>query len=162
MDTNIYNKGEPNMEEHIGDLSVLAKKYKEQVLVLEKQLVEAKRRFVVVTEAVELLMKEEFPEQEGLFPTSSPISTKYKDMNMPQAIEAVLESTSLRKAPARTILSELEKNGFKSKSKNLTRDVYTRLFRLEHKGKLISKKEKGIKIYFLPQKEVTTLEENPL
>ena len=150
------------MEEHAGDLSVLSKKYKEQVQALESQLAEAKRRLSVVTEAVELLMKEGVFEQEGLFPISSPISVKYNDMSMPQAIEAVLESTLLRKAPARIILSELEKNGFKSKSKNLKRDVYTRLFRLEHKGKLISKKEKGIKIYFLPQKEVNPIEEKRL
>jgi hypothetical protein len=83
-------------------------------------------------------------------------------MTMSQAIEVVLESTPLRKASARTILLELQKNGFKSKSKNLKRDVYTRLFRLEQKEKLISKKEKGIKIYFLPPKEVITLEEKPL
>jgi hypothetical protein len=150
------------MEEHTGDLSMVAKRYKEQVEALENQLAEAKRRLAVVTEAIELLMKEGIFEQEGLFSISSPISSKYRDLSMPEAIEAVLESTPLRKAPARTILVELQKNGFKSASKNLKRDVYTRLFRLEHKGKLISKKERGIKVYLLPPKEVNSLEEKPL
>lgn len=153
------NNGGMNMEEHTGDLSILAKKYKDQVLALENQLAEAKRRLAVVTEAVELLMKEGIFEQGGLFPISTPISEKYKDMSMSQAIEAILESTPLRKASARIILLELQKNGFKSASKNLKRDVYTRLFRLAQKGKLTSKKEKGIKIYSLMSKEENSSEE---
>lgn len=147
------------MEEHNGDLTILAKKYKDQVLALESQLAEAKRRLAVVTEAVELLTKEGIFEQTGLFPISAQISEKYKDMSMSQAIEVILESIPHHKASAKIILLELQKNGFRSSSKNFKRDVYTRLFRLEEKGKLISKKEKGIKIYSLKSKEVMSSEE---
>ena len=141
------------MKEHDGDLKILARKYSDQIHALENQLAEAKRRLAVVTEAVELLTKEGIFEQAGLFPISTQISEKYKDMSMSEAIEVILESMPIHKASARTVLLELQRNGFKSASKNFKRDVYTRLFRLEEKGKLDSKKEKGIKIYYLPKRE---------
>jgi hypothetical protein len=150
------------MDEHNGDLKILAKKYADQVHILESQLAEAKRRLAVVTEAVDLLTKEGIFEQAGLFPITTPISDKFKDMSMAEAIKVVLESAPLNKASAGTVLLELQRNGFKSASKNFKRDVYTRLFRLEQKKRLLSKKEKGIKIYYLPAKEVIASEEKPL
>lgn len=142
------------MDEHTADLKVLAKKYRDQILLLESQLKEAKRLLSVVDEAAELLVKDGNANQPGLFSGMElPISQKYRNMKMSAAIEDVLEHRPHKKAPAGTIISELQTNGFVTTSKNFKRDVYTRLFRLEEKGRLQAKKEKGIKFYCLPKKE---------
>ena len=60
------------------------------------------------------------------------------------------------------IHTELVKNGFKSKSENLKRDIYSRLYRLEKDGVLISKKEGGVKKYSLAKSEKEELRKKGL
>jgi hypothetical protein len=142
------------MKEHMADLNILAKKYHELIESLENQLVEAKRKFTVVSEAIELLKKEGVFDQDKLFKIHPIISERYKDMSMKKAIEDILGSNEHKKLSAEDIHSELLKHCYESKSKNLKRDVYSRLFRMEENGILISIKEDGRKKYLLPEKEV--------
>lgn len=147
------------MQEHMADLSVMAKKYQERIEVLEKELQEAKRKLSVVSEAIELLRKEGIFEQEKLFETPPILSDRYKDKSMPDAIEDILRRAHPEKLSVDIIHSELLKNGFESKSQNLRRDLYTRLFRLEESGRLNSTRKSGIKRYSLPKMEEQKTEE---
>lgn len=147
------------MQEHMADLSIMAKKYQERIESLEKELQEAKRKFTVVSEAIELLRKEGIFEQEKLFEAPPKLSDRYKDKSMPDAIEDILKTAYPEKLPVDVIHSELLKNGFESKSQNLRRDLYTRLFRLEESGRLDSTKKGGVKRYFLPKIEEEKKEE---
>jgi len=135
----------------MSDLSVLAKKYRERVEGLEKELEEARKNLNVVTEVIELLKKERIYQQEKLFEVPPVLSDRYKDKTMTEAIEDILKTNQPEKLSVDVIHSELVKNGFKSKSQNVKRDLYTRLFRLEEKGKLDSTKKGGVKRYFLPK-----------
>lgn len=145
------------MQEHMIDLSILGKKYQDRIDSLEKELQEAKRKFTVVSEAIELLKREGVFDQEKLF--DIPLTDKYRDMNMRKAIEDILKIAQPEKLSVDVIYSELVKNGFKSKSKNVKRDLYTRLFRLEESGRLNSTKKGGVKRYFLPKAEEEKNEE---
>jgi len=142
------------MKEHLVDLDVLAKKYQERITSLENELNEEKRKLSLVSEAITLLRKEGIFDQEKLFETPTVLSDRYKGMGMREAIEEILKSNQPEKLSVDIIYSELLKNGFNSGSKNLRRDLYTRLFRLEEKGILNSTRKKGgIKKYFLPKLE---------
>ena len=100
-----------------------------------------------------MLRREGIFEQEKLFETPTVLSDRYKEMGMREAIEEVLKSNQPEKLSVDFIYSELIKNGFKSGSQNLKRDLYTRLFRLEEKGILHSIKKGHVKKYFLPKTE---------
>jgi hypothetical protein len=142
------------MDESGKDLKALARMYRDQISVLESQLEEARRLLSVVTEADALLVSSTSRQQPGLFPTAEiPISQRYGQMSMSEAIKDILRLRPQKKASAATVIAELKANGFQSSSKNFKRDVYTRLFRLEEKGRLKSKKEKGVKVYCLSQEE---------
>jgi hypothetical protein len=146
------------MKEHLIDLDILVKKYQDIIKSLEIQLEEAKRKFTVISEAIDLLGKEGIFDQEKLFKFPSVLDDRYKEMSMWRAIEDILKSNQNEKLSAEIIYSELIKHGFESKSKNLKGDVYSRLSRLEEKGKLNSTKKGGIKRYFLPKKEEEKIE----
>ena len=135
------------------DLDVLAKRYQERITSLENELNEEKRKFNLVSETIALLRREGIFEQEKLFETPTVLSDRYKEMGMREAIEEVLKSNQPEKLSVDFIYSELIKNGFKSGSQNLKRDLYTRLFRLEEKGILHSIKKGHAKKYFLPKTE---------
>jgi Fic family protein len=122
------------------------------------RLSEARRKLTVVTEAIELLKKEGVFDQDKLFSTPEILSNKYKDWGMKVAIEDILKSAHGNKASAQYVISELQKHGFVSKSKNLKRDVYTRLFRLQKRGILGARKEGGLKKYFWKDEKI---EEEP-
>lgn len=140
--------------EEMADLNVLANRYKEQVNSLQAQLGEAQRKLTVVLEAIELLKKEGIFGQEHLFQTPTVISSKYVDISLPGAIEDVLKSNHPQKISAGFIYSEIIKHGFTSNSKNIKRDVYTRLNRMEKGGKILSSKRGGKgKKYFLSKKD---------
>lgn len=145
---------EKKMKEQIGDLSLLEKKFQEEIKALEDQLLETKRRLNIVVEAIELLKEGGTFNQDKLFVMPEILSDKYKDMSMRRAIEDILRSNHGKKLSAEFILSELKKNGFVSNSKNLKRDVYTRLFRLHKSGVLLSRKEGGLKKYFIKEEKV--------
>lgn len=74
---------------------------------------------------------------------------------MTDAIKDILRSREHEKLSADDIYKELVKNDFSSESKDLKRDVYTRLLRMEQGHKLVAtKKKKGRpKRYFLPKME---------
>ena len=135
------------------DLDVLAKRYQERITSLENELNEEKRKFNLVSETIALLRREGIFEQEKPFETPTVLSDRYKEMGMREAIEEVLKSNQPEKLSVDFIYSELIKNGFKSGSQNLKRDLYTRLFRLEEKGILHSIKKGHVKKYFLPKTE---------
>jgi len=141
------------MKEQVSELAFLEKKFRDEIELLEHQLMEAKRRLTVVSEAIELLKKEGIFDQEKLFEVSPILSDRHKDMSLTEAIRDILESASFKKLSAEEIYLELQKHGFKSNSRDPKRDVYTRLWRLRKGGKLFLTKEKGIKKYSLPKKE---------
>jgi hypothetical protein len=141
------------MKEHLTDLSVLAKRYQERITSLENELNEEKRKLSLVSETIALLRKEGIFEQEKLFSPPAILSDRYKDKTMTEAIEDILRTNQPDKLSVDFIYSGLVENGFESKSKNLKRDLYTRLFRLEEAGKLSSTKKGGAKRYFLPKTE---------
>jgi hypothetical protein len=147
------------MEEHLTELIILAKKYQERITSLENELNEEKRKFNLVSETIALLKQEGVFGQGILFETPPILSDRYKDMSMREAIEDVLKSHQPEKLSVDFIHSELVKNGFKSKSQNVKRDLYTRLFRLEEKGNINSTKKGGIKRYFLFAKDEGTAKE---
>ena len=133
------------------DLELLVRKYEGQVNDLKGKLDEAKKRYTIVSEALKLLRKDGDIDQNKLFQPI--ISAKFKGMSMPDAIENIIESNPNRKASAEEVLSTLIKHGFQSESKNFKSDVYTRLYRLEKRGRLMRRSEKGIFIYYLPDTE---------
>ena len=144
------------------DLSILARKYQEQIDTLEGKLNEEKRKLALVSQMIELLRNEGISyEQEKLFETSPVLSHRYKGMTMTKAIYDILKSHEHEKLSANDIYAELVKNDFSTKAKNLKRDVYTRLLRLETSERLVStKKKKGRpKRYFLPRMEEDKNEE---
>jgi len=149
------------MEGHVSDLNLLLKKYRAQVESLQEQLSEASKNLNVVSEAIELLKREGGFGQQRLFETPNPISDRYKDMSMTGAIEDILRQNKPHKLSAEEIYSELVKNGFKSDSKDLKRDLYVRLYKMNKGGKIVTtKKVKGkLKKYFLLSGEGETKEE---
>ena len=139
------------MSEFTAELNIRLRKYQEQAKLLEEQLAGVKKRQAVLLAALELEKEEGVLEQEGLFPP--PTTDQYRGVSMTVVIKKILESEPSRGVTAEAILTELTKHGFQSSSKNLKRDVYTRLFRLEKKRQLVSKKIKGLKHYSLPKEE---------
>ena len=137
------------MDNQVKGLESLAEKYANEINDLQRKLEAAKNRYMVVSEALELLKKDGEADQVELFP--SLVSEKYKGMSMTDAIKDIIESHPNNKVSADEVFSALKKHGFQSKSKNLKRDVFTRLYRQRKNGKLICRTEKGIKKYFLPE-----------
>lgn len=131
------------------DLELLARKYEIEVNGHQEKLDEAKKRYTIVSEALKLLRKDGDIDQSQLF--SPVISEKYKGMSMTDAIKDIIKFHPNHKVSAGDVFSELQKHGYKSKSKNNKRDVFTRLYRLRKNGKLICRIEKGIKKYCLPK-----------
>ena len=137
------------MAEQKMELETLFKKYQAQANCLRDQLATVTERLSAISTALELLRTEGGSGQEPLF---QPVETeRYKTKSMTAAINDILESNPAHKAAAEEILIELQRHGFHTESKNLKRDVFTRLYRLRKKGKLISRTEKGIRKYFLPE-----------
>ena len=139
------------MSEHTSELEALAIKFDRQERELEERLAEVKKNKQIVSEALSLLRGEPvFGRQSGFLPVAS---EKYKDMSMTVAIKSILKSPQFQKASAAEILSELQRHGYKSKSKSPKRDVHTRLYRMEGDGLVTSAKENGTKKYSLPKEE---------
>lgn len=137
------------MEGNIRDLNALARKYQEQVDLLQGQLDEARKNLTVVSQAIDLLRREGNEGQEKLFNIPEVVSSRYKDASMSAAIKDILFQKKPEKLPAEIIYQELVKNGFKSNSTNMKRDLYTRLFRMVQSGILVSAKKGKFKKYSL-------------
>lgn len=147
------------MTDYGTDLDLLAKQYSNLIQSLEKQLEETKRKFGMISEVIELLRKEGIYGQDKLFQVPPVLSDRYREMSMGEAIKDILKSDQYKWASVEVIHAELVKNGFKSKSENLKRDIYSRLYRLEKDGVLISKKEGGVKKYSLAKSEKEEIKE---
>lgn len=146
------------MKEQVADLGLLESRLQADIQELEHRLEEAKRKLDVVTEAIALLEKEGVLGQEALFPQAL-ISMKYKGMTMTAAIKDVLRSYRGKKMSAESILQELQRQGFSSNSKNLKRDVYTRLYRLQGRKVIGYRKEGGFNQYFLKEEKIEEVPE---
>lgn len=133
----------------MASLELLLRKYTEEVNGLQDKLDEAKKRYMVISEALELLKKSGYTNQKRLFPDI--ISDKYKDISMTDAIKDIIQSNLTHRVSAGEVFSALKKHGYQTKSKSIKRDVFTRLYRLRKNGKLICRTEKGIKKYYLPE-----------
>jgi len=133
------------------NLEILAKKYESQVNDLQEQLNEAKKRYEIVISALELLQKDGHAEQKELF--QPVLSDKFKGMSMPDSIKSIIETSPNQKVSSEEIVLALKKHGYQSNSDNLKSAVYTRLYRLRKKGRLMCRTERGIKKYYLPEKE---------
>lgn len=136
-------------------LEAIIKKSQVVIDTLMPQIEEARHNIEIAQQAMKLIEKEGTGQQEALplevAPAIQVISDKYATMSMPEAFTDILLARD-EYLGAEEIIAELQKHGFKSKSKNLKRDVYTRLYRLADKGKLLSRKEGPIKKYSV-QKE---------
>lgn len=144
------------MEEHVGDLAILEKRYAELVETLETQLQEARRKLTIVSNAIELLKKEGIFDQQKLIQVPTVLSERYKNMSMTKAVIDILKTKTLS---ARDIYSELLKHGFESKSKKLLGDLQSSLSRLKGKGVIISKKQGNAYKYSLPKSKEVIIEE---
>jgi len=140
------------MNNKTASLASLGKKYQEEVEYLETKLSEAKRKLSAILEVSDLLDKEDTSSQSDLFPNQK--SSIYEKMRMGDAILDIVTRGQGKKLSSAAILDSLKINGFSSGSKDLKRDLYTRLHRLEKSGKLSSRKEGGFKKYYI--KEVKT------
>ncbi len=130
------------------DFIALHKKYQDIIVGLEHQIEDAKRKMKVIAEAISLLEKEGILGQSEILEKQLLVlSDRYSNMTMKQAIEDILHGG--QKKSAEQIYDELMKNGFKSESKNLKRDLFTRLYALTKNDILISVKEGGLKRYTL-------------
>lgn len=140
------------MDGDVKDLNALARKYQEQVDLLQGQLEEAKKNLAIVFQAIDLLRREGNGGQERLFKIPEVVGSKYRDVSMAAAIKDILLQKQPEKVPAEMIYQELIKNGFKSDSKNMKRDLYTRLFRMNKSGIVTSAKRGKFKKYSLVSK----------
>jgi hypothetical protein len=119
---------------------------------LEMQSKEAFHNAENIQETIGLIKQREkmSTEPQLLFPTIKKTSDKYKGMSMSQAIIDILRNEPELKGSE--IFHKLEEHGYESESKNLRRDVYTRLFRITEEGKIIAKTRNGeMKRYSLPE-----------
>ncbi len=137
------------MGDQMASLESLLTKYAEEIKDFQDKFDEAKKRYLVVSEALELLKKDGYTQQERLFPDI--ISDKYKDISMTDAIKDIIQSNLTHRVSASEVFTALKKHGYQSKSKSMKRDVYVRLYRLRKNEKLICRTEKGIKKYYLPE-----------
>ena len=83
------------MTDYGTDLDLLAKQYGNLIQSLEKQLEEAKRKFGMIAEVIELLRKEGIYGQDKLFQVPAVLSDRYNEMSMAEAIKDILKSDQL-------------------------------------------------------------------
>ena len=126
-------------------LNQLLKNFKIEVENLEKQIKDKKEKIKVVFEAMKLL-EQEGGKQLTLLEAES-LSEKYKDMSLNKATLEILKNSE-KYLNGTEIFDELIRNGFKSGSSDIKRDVYICLYRLEKENKIISKTIENRKKYF--------------
>ncbi len=138
------------MKEQITDLNQLIKKYKSTIESLQEQINETTEKMNVAYRALQLLQQEGV--SQSVLPLSVPesISEKYKNISMNKAIFDVL-SNAEKYLNGQEIYDELIKNGFKSGSSNIKRDVYIALYKLLNENKLVSRKHENRKKYMIKQ-----------
>jgi Fe2+ or Zn2+ uptake regulation protein len=147
----------------ITGLNQLLMKYKSEIEDLETQIKKKKESLNIVYEALKLL------QQEGSVQSTLPslsikaesisISEKYKGLGINKAIIAVLSnSKDNRYLSTQEIYDEMIKNGFKSASSDIKRDVYIAMYRLEKSRKVNTIKKGNRKKYMIKQTEDSRIE----
>lgn len=140
------------MKDQTNILNELIKKYKKTVESLEKQIKETKEKMLVASNALTLLNQEGLFESTADIPSidvsaiSASVSDKYKNVSLNKSIIDVLHNSD-KYLDGQKIYDELIKNGFKSGSSNIKRDVYVGLYRLNKEKKISSRQVKGKKKY---------------
>lgn len=116
---------------------------------LQVQRQEALKNAEVIQQAISLIKQRTDMPQTAQLPLPK-ISEKYKDMTMTDAIHDILKHEE--NPNGSEVYERLTQNGFSSNSKNVKRDVYTRLYRLAVKEKkILASGSRGNLRYSLPE-----------
>ena len=157
------------MTDQIIELNSVIKKYKNIIADYEKQIKDAKSKMDIAYKALKLLKEERESKQDELFKVEPEIITetmseKYKDSSMKEAVTDIFINNLTEPLSGQQIYEELKKNGYRSKSKNLLRDVYVFLNKIYKTGHIISTTNGTPKRYRLPMKikPMTNSEENTM
>jgi hypothetical protein len=135
----------------ISDLNELLKKYKSEIEKLEIRIKEKKERLNIVYEAIQLLRQEGVTQSSfSLSSKTESITEKYKGFSMNNAILDIL-SHSDKYLSGQQIYDEMVKNGFKSLSSDMKRDVYITMYRLKKEGTVTTKRHENRKKYMVKQ-----------
>jgi Fe2+ or Zn2+ uptake regulation protein len=129
------------MKDQGSDLNQLIKKYKKTIIKLQTGIEETKRKMNTAYEALKLLEQEKMlkPTSYSFSFATESVSEKYKDMGLNKAILNVLKDNKDKYFSGQEIYEELIKEGFKSNSTDVKRDVYIALYRLLKTNKIIAK-----------------------
>ncbi|MHA2039957.1 MAG: hypothetical protein ACW98X_26395 [Promethearchaeota archaeon] len=150
------------MGDQIIDLNNLIKRYKNELEQLERKRDALERKMDVAYQALQLLKDEGATDQDLFQPETKIIpeslSEKYKNMSMRKAISDILKSHEDEYLTGKQIYNELTKHGFQSKSKNLQRDVYVQLYRLQKENQIIEDTEGTYKRYKWPSSVGNTMQ----
>lgn len=110
------------------ELKLLLMKYMNELKELEMKTNNIKHKILITTEVLKLVKQEGILKQNELFASPSlPISRKYKNMTMRQAIMSVFKLHPGEYLSTEEVYTEVMRNGFRSKSKNVRRDLSIRL-----------------------------------
>jgi Fe2+ or Zn2+ uptake regulation protein len=140
------------MNRQASNLNQLLRKYKSEIENLEKQINEKKQKVSIAYEALKLLQQEGLVEYIRKAPfESESISEKYRGLGINKVIIEVLSNSKDRYLSTQEIYDEMTKNGFKSASSDIKRDVYISMYRLEKSGKVNTIKKENRKIYMIRQ-----------
>lgn len=121
----------------------------------EKQQITDKYRMDVrnIDEKIDAIRKvtnylkhEGFLNQAELFEGMAKLSAKYANMSKSEAVLDILNSDKEKEWQVKEILNLLQLHGFKTKSKNLMRDLYSHLYFMARRNKIKSlKTENGLR-----------------
>ena len=138
------------MSDLLRELQALLSKFE-----YEKQQVTDKYRIDVqnidekinaIHKVMNYLKHEGFLDQAELFEGTVKLSTKYTNMSKSEAVLDILNSDKEKEWQVKEILNLLQLHGFKTKSKNLMRDLYSHLYFMARRNKIKSvKTENGLR-----------------
>lgn len=142
------------MQEQFSDLSKVIQKYQHIIDTLGKQVEDARNKLNIAQAALQLLQQEGMAGQNKLFEIPpEKISDKYVNVKLKDATFDILASNQDKHLSGQEIYDELIKNGFKSKSKNIRRDVYILLNRLKKAKEIICIEEGGRNKYTIKKEQ---------
>jgi hypothetical protein len=136
--------------ENVTDLKRLIEEYELAIQRCEQEIIDKKRKQNIARQALELLI------QEGVTNVEMPQTRANRllegldlSVGLGSALRKIFNSWPDEFLSAQDIYDQLVKNGFHSKSANIKRDVYVRLYKMEKTRTLESKEQEGIKKYRL-------------
>ena len=115
------------MENSLIQIKSLIKRYQERAETLKRELVEAEQKLKSFNETYEALQNEHIS---NVSPDTQPLSEKYSKMSKLEAVLDIMGSNVDRGWRPQEIVQKLLTNGFKTKSKNFLRDIYSDLYKL--------------------------------